>query len=171
MNQDEWLSVIAIEKQTGIPNPTIRRYINNHGHHLNVSKKGKGYLVALDSIPVMLEIRKLYDEGKTMEQVNDTFAKRDIPMIITMSESNKEVSVNVSEALQDLQKSVNEQNEVIRSLVEQLQKQQEYIDTKLEDRDKRLIQVMRESQEAKKQIAVSQEVNTKKGWFARIFGK
>jgi len=53
-------------------------------------------------------------------------------MTITISEGEENVSVQVSRALQDLKKDMDEQNEVIRSLVEQIQKQQEYIDNRIE---------------------------------------
>lgn len=169
MNREkEWFSVLDIEKQTGIPNQTLRRYINNHGHHLNVKKQGKAYYLADESIKVIQEIRKLYEEGMTAQQVNDTLVERAIPMTITISDGEQKISVHVGEALQDLKESINEQNKVIRSLVEQVQKQQEYIDTKLEDRDRRLIESLREMQETKKGIASAQE-EKKKGFFARLF--
>ena len=47
MNKDvEWRTVLTVEKQTKIPNATIRKVIRNHGHHLNVQKKGKSYFIA-----------------------------------------------------------------------------------------------------------------------------
>jgi DNA-binding transcriptional MerR regulator len=172
MNKEKkWFSVLDVEKETGIPNQTIRRYINNHGVYLNPKKQGKGYYLADESIKVIQEIRKLYEEGMTAQQVNDTLVERAIPMTITISEGEQKVSVHVGEALQDLKESMDEQNKVIRSLVEQVQKQQEYIDTKLEERDRRLIESLREMQEARKEIAVLSHEEEKKGWFARVFGK
>jgi len=171
--EKKWFSVLDIEKQTGIPNATIRRYINNHGVHLNVKKQGKGYYLAEESIKILQEIRKLYDEGMTAQHVNDTLVERAIPMTITISEGEQKTNIHVSEALQDMQKSIDEQNQVIRSLVEQMKQQQEYIDNKLEERDKRLIAAIRESQEARKEIAASSQEKTqekKKGWLARLFG-
>ncbi|MBQ3641741.1 DUF3967 domain-containing protein, partial [bacterium] len=57
-----------------------------------------------------------------------------------------------------------------QSLIEMLTKQQEYINTKLEERDRRLMESLRELQETKKQITSSEEVK-KKGFFARLFKK
>lgn len=171
--EKKWFSVLDVEKQTSIPNQTIRRYINNHGVYLNPKKQGKGYYLTEESIKVLEEIRKLYEEGMTAQLVNDALLERNIPMTITISEGEEKVSVQVSEALQDLKKSMVEQNEVIRSLVEQMKKQQEYIDTKLEERDRKLMESLREMQESRKQIAAAshEEIKEekKKGWLARFF--
>lgn len=168
--EKKWFSVLEVEKQTGIPNQTIRRYINNHGVYLNPKKQGKGYYLSDESIKVIQEIRKLYEEGMTAQLVNDTLLEKNIPMTIIVNEGEEKVSVQVSQALRDLKKSmderVDEQNEIIRSLVEQIKKQQEYIDNKLEERDQKLITAIRENQEAKQQTAISQE---KKSWVSRLF--
>lgn len=172
--EKKWFSVLDIEKQTGIPNQTIRRYINNHGIYLNPKKRGKGYYLTEESIKVIQKIRKLYDEGMTAQLVNDTLQERNIPMTIVVNEGEEKSSIQINEVLQEFKKSMDEQNEVIRSLVEQIKKQQEYIDNKLEERDLRLIESTKEIQEAKKQIAaVNQgeikEKKKKKGWLTRIF--
>lgn len=172
MNKDiKWLTVLDVEKQINIPNATIRRYIRNHGHHLNIKKKGKSYFIDSESIPIMLDIRKLYDDGMTLEQVEEALIDTGMPVTITVTADDKQVTVNVAEALQDMQKAMNEQTKVIQSLVEQIQKQQEYIDNKLEERDQRLIADIKENEETKTQVAVANQVEEKKGWFARLLGK
>lgn len=158
MNEDvEWLTVLATEKQTNIPNATIRRYIRNHGHHLNVQKKGKSYFIASESIPIVLTIRKHYDDGKSLDQVEKALVDTGTPVTITMNDDGKQVTVSVGDALQDMNKAMHEQNKVIQSLVEQVQRQQEYIDIRLEERDRNLMAAIRENQESRKQIAADQE--------------
>jgi hypothetical protein len=176
MMDKEWFSVLDVEKKTGIPNQTLRRYISVHGHHLNVKKQGKGYYLADEAVKVIQEIRKLYEGGLTSQQVNDSLVEKAIPMIVNISEGEQKVSIHVGEALQELRKTLDEQNKAIRSqnelinsLAEQIQKQQEYIDNKLEERDQKLMAAIRENQEAKKQVAVSQE--KKKSWISRLFQK
>lgn len=156
MNKDvEWLTVLAVEKQTNIPNATIRRYIRNHGHHLNVQKKGKSYFIASESISIVLTIRKHYDDGKSLDQVEKALVDTDNPVTITMNDDGEQMTVNVGEALQDMNKAMHEQNKVIQSLVEHMQKQQEYLDTKLEERDRKLMTAIRENQESRKQMAAT----------------
>lgn len=155
----EWLTVATIEKQTGIPNATVRRYIRNHGHHLNIRKKGKSYLIANESIEIMEQIRKLYDDGKTLEQVEEALINTGTPMTVTVIEEDERMTVNVGEALQTLDKRLDEQNTLIQSLVEQMNKQQVFIETKLLERDQRLIEAIRENQEAKKQVAATAAID------------
>ncbi|MGG3495162.1 hypothetical protein ABES08_04930 [Peribacillus simplex] len=80
-------------------------------------------------------------------------------------------TVNVAGAVQDMQKSIDEQTKVIQSLVEQIQKQQEYINNKLEEKDRRLMAGIKENEESIKQVAVTNHEEEKKGWLARLFGK
>lgn len=156
MNEDiEWLTVLDIEKQMKIPNATIRRYIRHHGHHLNIRKKGKSYFIASESISTILEIRKQYDEGKGLEQVEKTLVQKGNPVTITVTAGDNQMTVNVGEALQDMKKAMHEQNKIIESLIDQMKKQQEYIDTRLEERDRMLMAAIRENHESKKQIAVA----------------
>jgi molybdopterin converting factor small subunit len=158
MNKDvEWLTVLAVEKQTKIPNATIRRYIRNHGHHLNVQKKGKSYLIASESIQIVLNIRKQYDDGMNLDQVEEALLQTGNPVTITVNADGQQMTVNVGEALQDINKTMHEQNKVIQSLVEHMQKQQEYIDTKLEERDRMLMTAIRENQESRKQVAATDQ--------------
>lgn len=156
MNENiEWLTVLAVEKQTNIPNATVRRYIRKHGHHLNIRKKGKSYFIASASIAIVLHIRKEYENGKSLEQVEESLNQKGNPVTITVTAKDKQMAVNVGETLQEMKETMNEQNKIIQSLVEQMQKQQEYINTKLEDRDKMLMAAIRENQESRKQITVA----------------
>lgn len=59
-------------------------------------------------------------------------------------------------------------------LLSKLNEQQKYIDERLEQRDRKLIESLRESQEERKtllQLAAAQEEEKKKGFFSRLFGK
>lgn len=168
MNKDnEWLTVLTVETQTKIPNATIRRYIRNHGHHLNIRKKGKSYLINSESISIILEIRKQYDDGKNHEQVEEALSQQGKPMIITVTADDKQMTVDIGEALQDMQLAVQEQNKVIQLLIEQVQTQQKYIDTKLEERDRKLMAALRETQESRNQVIVTDYPNPGKNkkWY------
>lgn len=167
---EEWLNVNEVEKQTGIPDATIRRYIRNHGHQLQIKKRGKSYLIASESLSVIKTIRELYDKGKQLEDVDDTLRKMNVPVTITVTDNEKEVTVNASEVLIQLQKDMDEQKKFNQTLLETLQKQQEYINTKLEERDRRLIESIREIQETKKQVAAVNE-KEKKNWWSKLFSK
>ena len=61
-------------------------------------------------------------------------------------------------------------SELRKHIAEVEKRQQEYITTKLEERDWKLIESLREIQQSKKEVASTQE-EKKKGFFARLFGK
>jgi hypothetical protein len=162
---DRWFTVAEIEKETEIPDATVRRYIRNHGHHFKIKKKGKGYLIASESVEVMKKIREWYAEGKQTDQIDDKLAQTGIPMTVTVTDDEKDVTVNVAEALRRMEKSMTEINQKYDELMKAFKAQQEYIDHKLEERDQKFIAALKESMEARKQIVASEEVEQKKKWW------
>ena len=62
-----------------------------------------------------------------------------------------------------MQKSIDEQRKVIQSLVEQIQKQQEYINNKLEEKNRRLMAGIKENEESIKQAAVTNHLRREEG--------
>ncbi|MFB7099675.1 DUF3967 domain-containing protein [Streptomyces virginiae] len=166
----KWFTISEADKETGIPHQTLRRYLNNHVHHLIIKKKHKSYLIAEESLQILLKIRELYSEGKTIEDVENALTEQGIPMNITVNDDENEVSINIGETLIHLQKDMREQKEfneklleVLQAQNEQIKKHQEYIEQKLEVRDQKLLESLKESMEVRKQIAASKE-QTKKWW-------
>lgn len=175
--EKEWFTVAEIEKETNIPHQTIRRYIKVHGHHFVLKKKHKSYFISEKSIKVILNIRNMYSEGKTSEQVEEYLANSGIPVIIDVKSEDEQVSINFPEVLLELKSDMSSVNEklseqenfnqlLIEKLSEQnefIKKQQKYIDEKLSKRDEALVRSMRELLESKKQIAVTEQ--SKKKWW------
>ncbi|MBQ4874472.1 DUF3967 domain-containing protein [Bacillus safensis] len=124
-NQETWHSIKSLEKELQIPDTTLRRYIRQHGHHLNIKKNGKSYLI------------------------NHTESTA-----LTLNESIKDIK-------NTLNSQMNEQKQIIQSLIQTIHEQQHYIEAKLEERDKHLIEALKENEEMKKQIAAAQQ---KKWW-------
>jgi predicted house-cleaning NTP pyrophosphatase (Maf/HAM1 superfamily) len=168
---EEWLSVTEIEKKTGIADSTVRRYIRNHGHHLQIKKRGKSYLIAPDSISIIQNIRELYEKGKQSEEVGEFLRKMNMPVTITMTDDEKQVTVNTSDVLIQLQKDMNEQKKFNQVLLERLEKQEQYISEHLEKRDQQLLKSIRETMEDKKRIELElkEKEERPKGLFARLF--
>lgn len=156
-DSEKWLSVVEVENRTSIPDATIRRYIRAHGHHMQIKKRGKSYLIASESLSIIKKIRELYDQGKQSGSVEETLSQMNVPVTITVTDRDGDVTVNASEVLVQLQKDMNEQKKFNQSLLETLHEQQEYIHTKLEERDQKLMEAIREIQETKNEIASSKE--------------
>ena len=76
--------------------------------------------------------------------------------------------------IKELKDLVNNQSELIKELISRMDQQQKYIDETLKERDRKLMESLRESQEERKallQLAAAQEEEKKKGFFARLFSK
>lgn len=72
--------------------------------------------------------------------------------------------------LGEIKKEIQELKDLNRELLQRLSEQQKYIEKRLEERDRLLMQAIRESQETKKLIAAAREENKKSFW-SRLFGK
>ncbi|GIO25348.1 DUF3967 domain-containing protein [Oceanobacillus sp. J11TS1] len=168
--EKEWFTVAEMEKETNIPHQTIRRYIKVHGHHLHLKKQHKSFFINYSSIDVILKIRKMYSDGKTSESVDEILANSNIPMTIDLEKDNEQVSIHVPNMLQELNNNIVamnhkmvKQEEFNAELLEQVRKQQKYIDERLSKRDEALIKAMNEVMDTKRQLAATEQ-NKKKWW-------
>lgn len=151
MSDEKWLTVSDLAARFGIPQSTIRRYIERHGHHLHTKKHHKSYLISEESIPVIVRIREGYSDGMNSDQVETLLASSGAPTIITVSD----VSVNLDESLSGLGKTVidgfKKQEEFNRLLLESLQRERvENQRQREEDREKidRLTDLLIQQKEA-----------------------
>ncbi|MFC4024352.1 hypothetical protein ACFOUV_11155 [Oceanobacillus longus] len=75
--------------------------------------------------------------------------------------------------LENYNKQQHTQNELIKELVQRLNQQQDYIEIRLKERDKMLMQTINDRLETQKQIAAAKEAEAeeqqKQGFFIRLF--
>lgn len=116
--EKSWLTVTELSKKLRIPDATLRRYIRYHGCHLKFRKRHKSYLIANDSVDVLIKIREAYSSGNSIEGVEDMLSVCMTPTIITITDDNSgdHVGINVVESLTELRKIMTKQNEIIQSL-------------------------------------------------------
>ncbi|KAF9145159.1 MerR family transcriptional regulator [Paenibacillus cellulositrophicus] len=135
MSDEQWLKVSDLAGQLEIPQPTIRRYMDRHGHHLHTKKQHKSYLISSASIPTLARIRDEYSKGLNGEQVEEVLLGQS-STITTVSDTSvhkdERVSDNLAEALSELEKSVidrfNNQEQFNQHLLELLQREQEKVE-------------------------------------------
>lgn len=135
MSHEQWLKVSDLAGQLEIPQPTIRRYMDRHGHHLHTKKQHKSYLISSASIPTLARIRDEYSKGLNGEQVEEVLLGQS-STITTVSDTSvhkdERVSDNLAEALSELEKSVidrfNNQEQFNQHLLELLQREQEKVE-------------------------------------------
>lgn len=118
----------------------------------------------------MIRIRKWYAEGKQAEQIEEKLLKSGIPLTVTVTDNEQDVTVNTAEilqqqqkALQEVQNNITEMNQKYDELMRAFKLQQEYIDKKLETRDQMLLEALKKNMEVRKEIASSKE--NKKKWY------
>jgi DNA-binding transcriptional MerR regulator len=119
----EWLTVTQLEKETGIPTPTIRRYIRQHGFYLLMKKKHKSYLIARESIDTLHHIRDMYGQGMNVEQVNESLIATGATMTITMNDEDGVTSVQVGEVLSELKGMMFEQMTIMAGEIHKLRQE------------------------------------------------
>lgn len=141
MSDEKWLTVSDLAEQFGIPQPTIRRYIERHGHHLHIRKHHKSYLIAEKSLDDLVRIRESYSQGMNADQVENELAAANAPTIIDVIAANDRVSDMTPEALSSLHSAMIErferQEDFNRALIEAMQREREENQRKREeDREK-----------------------------------
>jgi uncharacterized protein (UPF0210 family) len=176
----KWFTVSEIEEKTNIPHQTIRRYIKAHGHHMNLKKKHKSYLVNDESIKIITDIRQMYSDGMNSEQVDNQLINRGIPMNLRVEDTHEHVNINVPETLLDMKKSMellhekmSEQEKINKMLVQKiseqdeiLKKQHEYLENEISNRDAALVSSIKEILESKKAIAAAADLPKKsRKWY------
>lgn len=106
-----WLTVSEVSDRVGIPPETVRRYITRHTLHLQVRKGHRSYQIAEGSIPVFVQIRSLYADGKQADEVESALVKSGRPTVITVNETqelvNESVNANMAESLAVLDSKMN----------------------------------------------------------------
>lgn len=102
-----WLTVSEVSERTDIPPETVRRYLTRHSLHLQSKKGHKSYQIAESCIPVLIQIRTLYAEGKQADEVETALARSGRPTIVSVNEYGESVNVNVVESLAALDVKLN----------------------------------------------------------------
>lgn len=123
---EEWLSIAEVEKTTGIPDRTIRRYVSQHGHHLNTRKNHRNYLIAKTAVPVLAQIRDQYSRGRSADQVESSLAESGVPMMITVAGDDQN-PLTLNEALSNLRQKLGDSLTIIGSEQRQMRKEMEFL--------------------------------------------
>ena len=157
---DKWLSVSQLSKKTSIPETTLRRYVRDFSEYFRIEKIGRGIKCHPDSIIVLKKIYSLYNENYETLEIKNILGQ-DFPINVEdpddPKDSNSLLSVSLGKELSEFKK---EQQEFNKQLLEQLQKQQNYIEKSIKARDKKLMDTLNEIRETKKL-----EVENRKKWW------
>lgn len=171
----EWITVSDLVKTLSASENTLKRYIRRHEPFLSVKQGNRSkYYVHQDSVKVLKYIKKLYNENLNEDEVNQRLQDSGLAMVITVPVEDEQF-VNIldvmngwNERFEKLERINQKQNEELRELKQLLQKQTEYMDKRMSERDQKLLHTVREIQESRKEIAAAiqkQETGPKKKWW------
>lgn len=154
---EKWHSVSQLNNETGVPETTIRRYLNNFSEYFRAERIGRGMKYHPDSVAILKRIYSLY---------NDDYETPEIQRLLDMEfainvEDQEETETTTQPPVVSLEREFEEfkqqQQEFNKQLLKQLQEQQNYINNSIESRDQKLMQALNEIRETKKQIATTEE--------------
>lgn len=121
-----WLTVSEVSERVGIPPETVRRYITRHTLHLQVRKGHRSYQIAEGCLPVFVQIRSLYAEGKQADEVEAALVRSGRPTVITVNDAGETMNVNVVESLAVLDSKMNAIMAMLVNVDERLKVEEEH---------------------------------------------
>ncbi|AIZ58988.1 hypothetical protein V2B35_16105 [Bacillus safensis] len=93
---------------------------------------------------MLKKIRGLYVEGKSIENIETILTNEGHPITITIDNHTESTVLTLNESIEEIKNTLNsqmnEQKQIIQSLIQTINEQQYYIEAKLEERDKHLIE-------------------------------
>ena len=142
-----------VSKILGVQSSTIRKYcalMQKYGYEFNKNSVGHRVFYKKD-ILIIKEIVELKNSGSlTLTDAVQTILNLDIADITDIESMP---SLSYEKILKEFEEFKNQQMEFNKKLLEQLEKQEDYIKNSINERDLKLIAAIKESIETRKQIA------------------
>ena len=192
--EKEWYTVTQTAERTDIPPDTVRRYVRNHRSYLKTRKRSNSYQIHINSLPIIHEIRRLYDTGMNTKDVDEQLAYVH-PMTIELVDEQKQTrqTIDVALALHEMKtsfmqvieaqqkelQSVKEELSVARQEIQEVRVSQEKRERTLNDLNNGINELTKDINEVKNHewsILSLDDVRKimnkeKKSWWSKIFSK
>jgi DNA-binding transcriptional MerR regulator len=157
---------VSVSKALGVRESTLRKYCAlMQKYNYQFSKNTVGHRVFFQKdVDVLRKIVELKNGSAfTLEEaVKTVLSESDITDMSSISDTSDTSDISdYSRLLEEFSAFRREQERFNLELLQQLQLQQDYIKNSIEERDKKLMLALRESQEARREIA---SANQKKWW-------
>lgn len=162
----------------GIKESTLRKYagiLKNAGYEFHVNDKGQRGYFERDVIVIKRFLEVKENRDMTLEQAANA-------VITWVRQSNKSLHVTkenkeherYNDDIKEIKETVQKQNELLQELMKKMDQQQRYIDKRLEERDRKLIESLKLSLETKQlqqqllEVAAAKQKEEKKGFWKRL---
>jgi DNA-binding transcriptional MerR regulator len=187
------MTIAEIAKELNIPESTARYYRDSFINYIPSVGEGRKKRYRPETAEVLRFIAEGFKRKLTATEIETGLSQMfprnlDIeqPTAITTAAAQQQSENELNQYAFQLQNALEQMGKTMKIIADQKEEiaelrkyvadvekkqrdQQEYIDNKLEERDQKLMAAIRENQEAKKQVAVSQE--KKKSWISQLFQK
>ncbi|MFS0621776.1 MerR family transcriptional regulator [Priestia megaterium] len=185
----EWLTIKELSEKTGIPDPTIRRYIDKFGNFFTYKGGSRSKRYEEVAVKILIRIKSLYGDGYETDRI-DSILRREFAVTISDDGMTKDENtaatptlatgediLEIKKALEEQREFNRQQQEFNKTLIEKLNHQEAYIKESLQKRDKQFMEHIRDMQEERKvflETAASLEKSKderKLSFFEKLFGK
>lgn len=100
----QWMTIREVSVKTNISDPTLRRYIRDHGQFIKTRMEGHILTVSEESIPIIIKIRQFYlDLGWKKPRVQQALEET-YPMNIVLTKDEERGEITVGETIEDIRK-------------------------------------------------------------------
>lgn len=179
---DGYVTIQEIEKETGIPGSTVRRYLEQHNHTLRTKKNNRGaWLLKVEDLSLMREIRSCYERKMSSSEVEEYLLNSGQPLTVTIDDEEDEHSITPANAFMmvaaEVKKLQNELSSTTMQLAgahEKISELQEQNEENARQQQKTIAALTEELKSVSEGIKRMEEEQKKKGeqsFWSRIFGK
>ena len=147
---------VAVSKMLGVQESTLRKYcalMQKHQYEFNKNSVGHRVFYPRD-VEIIKEIVTLKNSGSlTLSEAVKAILESDIDDI---TDTAPIANPDYSKLLEEFETFKNNQMQFNMKLLERLEKQQNYIENSVEERDKKLMLAIKESMETRRQLAAEE---------------
>ncbi|RCO04253.1 MerR family transcriptional regulator [Bacilli bacterium] len=186
------MTMAEVAKELNIPESTARYYRDHFIDYIPSVGEGRKKRYRLETVEVLRFIAEGFKRKLTAIEIEDSLSQM-FPKNIDMKETtaittavvqqqsendNKHYALQLQNALEqmnatmkiiaDQKEEITELRKHVADIEKQQQKQEDYINNRLKERDQKLMESLKEIQEAKNEIANARE-EKKRGFFTRFF--
>lgn len=185
---EQYLSLSQLVELTGIPESSCKRYLNEHSEYMDFKTVHNRYRINVSAVETLKIVRRLYGEGHRKEEIDDYLQGSDIPVTITVDNTEKGTDlISINQEISEMKKMLNLQAQFNQKLVtdnQELMTEIQNVKTMLNNQESEKILQLRESLEVEKaareevekkarevyEKEAEKEASIKKGFFSRLFG-
>jgi len=166
--QAEYIPLSKGVELTGITNATLKRYMLNHAEFINYRKVGREYRLNINDLEKLKLIRKYYSSGMKRDEVHQKLEIEGYPVTFTVNESEELDIISVNQELSEMKKMLQLQNLHQEKLIGELKQE---LKQEMNKRDELLTRFMKDSMQARKELATALEEEKKKSWWSKLWKK